>query len=827
MNKIRIAWGTAVVAVLLGAMASERAVAQALGAPGQVTTSTMLEPTGSGDPADPASASQPVCKVTPKPGAIPVVLVRWAEEGATDRGDDPGDPNEEERVAGADLLMDLREQLGSGFHVEAIEVTRAGAVDSTTPAVDASSAPESTESAESPTAGIDREELEQKILHTVDQVWGPDQAVWLVLYEGGYADGLGEPVNRIQGDLDRGGSGRRFESRSVNDGQTASSLSDRYADLLPDSGAGPEPAVVIRDGDGSDPGAGSPASRSWDVTIEDHPGRPQGSLWRSDRPLDVGLIHDETGQGLVCDWIGEDGRPLMIGERGLPARVDAEDVDVNAPWRVRIADEQGRVIAYSAGTGDSANDLVPPDGDEPAPSRGDEVAASPAVPSPGSAASGFSTITLLLTALAALALGAAAALLFGRGRSQPTSSMAGPGYGGADPMGFSEVFPAEPSFHPVPTADPRPAVRPQPAPPGWTGAARIDRAPSLGELGMNRLLPRDLAAGRTWAYEAHGVVGLAGWTEKVPGFGEDAEPTLRIHDSGSALLGVYDGTGGAGAAVARRLRDGTQLSGAYLSSRLARDVVETWGVRRLGQGPVGSPEALERALASTFADEATILPDGTGVKGSLSRQLPTTAAIVTLSARDDGGFLSEVMWAGDSRAFSLTTGSGLQMLTVDDTRETDALELIRNDQPMQNLISADRPFTIHHREADVDGSALFVVATDGCFGYVATPAHFEYHLLDTMQSARNVGEWADLLVERLGSIAADDVSFSILSVGHDDFDSLRSAFEARHGFLQEAHWRIFEGTMDDPEEYERLRIASWETYRETHEALLRPSPEAF
>jgi hypothetical protein len=59
--------------------------------------------------------------------------------------------------------------------------------------------------------------------------------------------------------------------------------------------------------------------------------------------------------------------------------------------------------------------------------------------------------------------------------------------------------------------------------------------------------------------------------EKIAGQGEDSDPIVR-HGRGLGLVAVFDGMGGAGGTV-YETPDGPH-TGAYLASRLARDVVE-------------------------------------------------------------------------------------------------------------------------------------------------------------------------------------------------------------------------------------------------------------
>lgn len=808
----------AVLTVLIGTAAP----AQAIDEPPDPSGSARIEPSETADPdrtgssAPDASApgdesgggeSNPSppreCRIRVDPQPIPIIHLRMSDDGGgadvdgrgtggavqpgestvpdsdeTGQSEPPQDPDGTANAAPGvgddpEEADQLQAKLGDGFLVQELSM----------------------EAPEDPTSPRGLQQLEDEIEQAATAFEGLTAiGPWIVVYDGATNEPLGAWINRLEATSAAHGA-KRFESRSV-DAVVAPELETLHAQLVaqrPATPSGDEPPVHIESIDG-----GTDARPAWQVMIPSTPGRSGlGSQPTTGSPR-IGLFDDETAKVFAC----EEEEPGATG----PVTI-VEAIDTSRPWRAYVVDESGGVTIG------------------PRSLRADETAApipSPLVDRSGSGGSS-SPLPIVLAAIGGLVVGLIASVLSTR---RQTATAMGPEYPmpytPAPPHGMSSAPAATPteSFHPIPAGERDLTLRPQPAPPGWTGAVHGDRSPRLGELGLNRLLPRDRESGRSWAYEAEGITAIAGWTEKRAGRGEDAEPTLRVHDRGAVLLAVFDGMGGSGAALARRLRDGTELTGAYLSSRLARDVTEAWAIRQLGQGPIGSPDPLTAALAGALRDEASIIPDTSGIRGSLSRTLPTTAAILTLSPLAHGGMRAEAIWAGDSRAFALTAERGLQVLTVDDTRETDALELIRNDQPMQNLVSADKPFVLHHQALDRDEPAVFIVATDGCFGYVATPAHFEFHLLDTLQQAGNVGEWADRLVERLGAIAADDVSFSIAATRYPDFASLQQAFTARYRQLEEDHWAIFETAGDDHERRERLRNQSWEAYRDAYEELM-------
>ncbi|MEK8170925.1 lipopolysaccharide kinase InaA family protein [Streptomyces sp. M19] len=126
-------------------------------------------------------------------------------------------------------------------------------------------------------------------------------------------------------------------------------------------------------------------------------------------------------------------------------------------------------------------------------------------------------------------------------------------------------------------------------------------------------------------------------------------------------------------------------------------------------------------------------------------------------------------------------GTGLHALTRDHTVEEDALVQLRQDPPMTNVVCADRPFEVAAHPPDRAGElslpCVLLTATDGFFGYVHTPAHFEWVLLRSLMGARNVAEWAGYLAGTVRAYSADDASLSLAALGYADFRALRAAFE--------------------------------------------------
>ncbi|MEU5051587.1 serine/threonine protein phosphatase [Streptomyces sp. NPDC021096] len=313
-------------------------------------------------------------------------------------------------------------------------------------------------------------------------------------------------------------------------------------------------------------------------------------------------------------------------------------------------------------------------------------------------------------------------------------------------------------------------------------------------------------------------------------------------ESHQGLLAVFDGSGGSGAAPVWQAPDGTTRTGAWVGARVARLATDCWFREVARGGEPGGPEDLQEYL-QWYLSKAP--QRRSKISGTMRRQLPTTLAAVHYRVLD-GGAHAELrpLWAGDSRAYVLLPATGLHVITRDHTRESDALELLRTDPPMTNLICADRGFEVDTQLlADFPLPCVLVVATDGFFGYVHTPADFEYVLLRTLQEANTEDEWADLLRREVQSYTADDASLALLALGHDNFASLRDLFADRLRHVTDRHVRTRPHALDrrtaaspgrppeqeDPGEMSAAIRAwqddTWHAYRAGYETYLPPAPE--
>ena len=282
---------------------------------------------------------------------------------------------------------------------------------------------------------------------------------------------------------------------------------------------------------------------------------------------------------------------------------------------------------------------------------------------------------------------------------------------------------------------------------------------------------------------------------KIPDHGEDSDPILRDGPD-LGLLAVFDGMGGAGGTVYET--DDGQRSGAYLASRIARDVVEQRMLQLLvpdwNLKGAAAAEDLRRSVEEALQERlAELKAPKSALRSRLLRALPTTMAVIALQRTHRSGsrWLAHVFWAGDSRAYVVEPG-GARQLTTDDLREpSDAMDNLRRDSVVSNAMSADTAFHVNYRRVELDGPFLLLCATDGCFGYLPTPMHFEHLVLAPLATARNVEAWSDAVQREISAVTGDDAAMAVMAVGAD-LPELKGLYAPRVAALEEQ----FTGPID-------------------------------
>lgn len=322
---------------------------------------------------------------------------------------------------------------------------------------------------------------------------------------------------------------------------------------------------------------------------------------------------------------------------------------------------------------------------------------------------------------------------------------------------------------------------------------------------------------------------------KIPDQGEDSDPIVRDgRDLG--LVAVFDGMGGAGGTV-YQTPDGPR-TGAYLASRVARDVVEQQMLELLDpdwnlDGPAAAETVARTVREALVARLAELKAPPSGLRSKLLRALPTTMALAALQRRDpDGGtWFCHLLWSGDSRVYALEASTGAHQLTVDDIRDRgDAMANLREDSVVSNAMSADTDFEVHHRMVELTAPFIVLAVTDGCFGYVRSPMHFERMLLSTLRDAPTTKRWSATLQEQIAAITGDDAAMALLGIGADH-EAFRAAFAERTSNLDERWIEPIEALAAEMERAEQLldearerrteqTTALWAAYKPDYERYL-------
>ena len=294
--------------------------------------------------------------------------------------------------------------------------------------------------------------------------------------------------------------------------------------------------------------------------------------------------------------------------------------------------------------------------------------------------------------------------------------------------------------------------------------------------------------------------------EKIEQKGEDS--FLISVNERAGLAGVFDGCGGSGAKIYKMFGEKT---GAFIASRVLSEVTGSWfdsswdekeQIYRI------SGATLKNAIDARLAGLKQKSGTGTMLKGSMTKEFPSTlaAAIVQPGGK---GLLADFLCSGDSRVYVLDE-QGLKQVSVDDLPVTDAMENLRQDAGMNNVVSASHPYQINVRKLKLDQPCIIFAATDGCFGYLRTPMEFEKLLLSTLLSSESIVQWQNALDEQFRNIAGDDYTMSLMSVGYGSFRKLKESCEKRYRYME----RVYP-LLPDTSEQELFR--QWAVYRPDYE----------
>lgn len=307
--------------------------------------------------------------------------------------------------------------------------------------------------------------------------------------------------------------------------------------------------------------------------------------------------------------------------------------------------------------------------------------------------------------------------------------------------------------------------------------------------------------------------------EKKAGEGEDRGIYKSFPDL--VYAGVFDGCGGAGA---KKYPNYENHTGAYIASECVSEVFEDWFDRYFMT--YGFHETyLKNIIIKNLKTFEEKYGEKSQILGMISKVFPTTVATAACF-RHNERFIVDYLWAGDSRIYLLDE-DGLTQLTEDDLGGIDAMKNLTEDGVLTNIVNLTTNFSLHRGQLVLPrGHGIVIAATDGCFGYLPTPMHFEYLLLETMQQADNVEAWFENLKELIGTTAGDDYTLSVFAVGYgignsntdvniDVFKSyIRASLKARRDYV----YKHYIAGIDDKSYSEKLTL--WDTYKSNYYRLI-------
>ncbi len=312
--------------------------------------------------------------------------------------------------------------------------------------------------------------------------------------------------------------------------------------------------------------------------------------------------------------------------------------------------------------------------------------------------------------------------------------------------------------------------------------------------------------------------------EKRTDSGEDAEPILFSTDT-SIFTGVFDGMGGSGASLCTS-EYGSNHTKAYVASRIIREAVNDYiNKDYINKHPEKiNPEDLKQVCDTRLQEEITKFPSAeTKLRSKLIRNYPTTLTLA-VAKEEKGNIIVDSYWAGDSRNY-LWKKDGFYQITQDDlVNNYDALENLSRDSALSNCVCADNDFKINHRKIKFSKQPFVIFsATDGCFGYLPTPMHFEHLIESTLFNSDNLNSWEEILQNKIREVSGDDFSIALIAKGFKDFKDLKEILGKEKNHHIEPILTLERQIDDTRQELSELEIklketinSGWKSYQTTY-----------
>lgn len=270
------------------------------------------------------------------------------------------------------------------------------------------------------------------------------------------------------------------------------------------------------------------------------------------------------------------------------------------------------------------------------------------------------------------------------------------------------------------------------------------------------------------------------------------------------FIGVFDGCGGLGS---RKYPMADNHTGAFLAARAACSAIyNLYEKKEEAFDAANMKKALVRKIRSLKEKTDDGRPE---LIGSMVKTFPTTMT-VAYAQKSESGVKGKFVWAGDSRGYILDA-NGLKQMTKDDiTGDEDAFENLYNDSPLSNLVHISGDFKLNETAFEVKAPSVIIVATDGVFGYLPSPMHFEMLLLDTLMNAKSISDWETALENKFNEISGDDATIIMTGVKLEgSFRHLKEMFRKRHTYLA--------GLLANADSRDKLESIWQKTYKTSYE----------
>ena len=163
---------------------------------------------------------------------------------------------------------------------------------------------------------------------------------------------------------------------------------------------------------------------------------------------------------------------------------------------------------------------------------------------------------------------------------------------------------------------------------------------------------------------------------------------------------------------------------------------------------------------------------------SSTRLLPSTLAAIRYSEIENN-VLAEVIWAGDSRLYALTS-EGIKLISEDDEDGSGALNNL--------FYVAENPCThLHYRAYYLPKPCVLMAVSDGIFDPFSPYDSIgtENILLSTLMDSASIEEFRAKLHDLFLMINQDDATVSFRAFGFDSFEQLKEHYAKRGQYLSE------------------------------------------